>query len=97
MTFLRDSRFFSKQSTLTKGRRFIHGGSGLHNRLEHSIWTHGDATFAVAAFLSVFNDHVLMKPDVHFPKYVMFAFVYTVPAGFTLTGICEDIFCPVSL
>ena len=74
----------------------IHGGSGLHNRFEHAIWTHGDTAFAAAAFLGVLNDHMLVKPEVHLPQCFVLAFVDTVPAGFTLTGVRADIFCSVS-
>ena len=65
----------------------IHGGYGLHNRFENAIWTRGDTASATAAVLGVLNDHMLVKPDVHFSKYVVFAFVDTIPASFTLTGI----------
>jgi hypothetical protein len=69
---------------------------GLFNRLKYAIWTHGDAAFASATFLGVPNNHMLVKPDVHFSEYVVFAFVDTIPAGFTLTGIYADMLRAVS-
>jgi hypothetical protein len=65
----------------------IHSSPCLYNRLEHSIWTHGDTASATVAFLCVLDDHMLVKPDVQFTKYVVFAFVDTIPAGFTFAGI----------
>jgi hypothetical protein len=74
----------------------IHSGSGLHNRLEHLIGTYGDAAFAAAAFLGVFNDHMPVKPEVHFPQYVVFAFFDTRPAGFAFFDVRTDMFCTFS-
>jgi len=65
-------------------------------RLEHPIRTHGDAAFAAAAFLGVLDDHMLVKPEVHFPQYAVFAFVDTHPAGFAFAGVRADIVCAVS-
>lgn len=65
----------------------IHSGPGLYDKPENAIGACGDTAFATAAILGVFNDHMLVKPDVHFTEYVLFAFIDTVPAGFTLAGI----------
>jgi hypothetical protein len=74
----------------------IHGGSGLHNRLEYAVWTHVDAGLAAAAFFSISNDHMLVKPDIHFPQYTVFTFIDTVPAGFAFACVRPYMLCPVS-
>ena len=70
----------------------IHGGTGLYKGFEHAVGTHGDAAFASAAVLGIFDNHVPVKPDVQFCEYVVFAFADAVPAGLALVGIYADIF-----
>lgn len=58
--------------------------------------THSNAAFASVAFIGVFNNHMLVKPDIHFPEYIVFAGFDTIPAGLTLAGIQVDILCASS-
>jgi hypothetical protein len=73
-----------------------HSCSGLYNRLEHAIRTHGDAAFTASTFLGVFNDHMLVKPYFYFPQHIVFALVDTRPAGFAFAGVRPDMLCAVS-
>ena len=65
----------------------IHSGPCLVYKPENAIGAYGDTALTPAAVFGVFNDHMLVKPDVHFTEYVVFAFVDTIPASFTLAGI----------